>query len=221
MGRQGVMIAHPEIGASTPSGTDTNLKEDWVREEVTYPLLIRLGYASSAGENRIIRSRALAHPFVMIGTTQHPVTLIPDYLLSVSGKYSWVLDAKAPSEKVLSGPNIQQIYSYAIHPEIRAKIFVLCNGEELVIYSIDESAPLHYGKMHRLEENWRQILSFLAPRAFRKDAHRPTIQSGTSGRDTSPFDYSKIIPVKEITSIQKQTAKRHHGVHGYFTRQVW
>ena len=62
---------------------DTRIKEDWVREEVTFPLLIRLGYSSTAGTNRIIRSRPLSHPFVMIGTTNKPVTLIPDYLLSV------------------------------------------------------------------------------------------------------------------------------------------
>ncbi len=35
------------------------------------------------------------------------------------------------------------------------------------------------------------------------------------------FDYLAITPPSEITSFQKQTAKRHFGVHGYFTKQVW
>ncbi|HTW54138.1 MAG TPA: hypothetical protein VME45_19780 [Stellaceae bacterium] len=39
---------------------DPEFREDAVREEVTWPLLVRLGYASS-GDSRIIRSRRLAH----------------------------------------------------------------------------------------------------------------------------------------------------------------
>lgn len=34
-------------------------------------------------------------------------------------------------------------------------------------------------------------------------------------------DYAHIIPPAEITAFQKQAAKRHFGVHGYFTKQVW
>jgi DNA modification methylase len=30
-----------------------------------------------------------------------------------------------------------------------------------------------------------------------------------------------VKPPPEITGIHKQTARRHFGVHGYFTRQVW
>jgi hypothetical protein len=54
---------------------DPGFKEDSVREEVTFPLLVRLGYASS-GDSKIIRSKSLSNPFVMIGTTKRPVTQI-------------------------------------------------------------------------------------------------------------------------------------------------
>jgi hypothetical protein len=43
---------------------DPGFKEDAVREEVIAPMLRRLGYAVS-GPNRIVRSRALVHPFLM------------------------------------------------------------------------------------------------------------------------------------------------------------
>lgn len=35
------------------------------------------------------------------------------------------------------------------------------------------------------------------------------------------FDYASIVPPTEIMAFQKQAAKRHFGVHGYFTKQVW
>jgi 16S rRNA G966 N2-methylase RsmD len=217
------VIAHQD-GIAVISGLpddDTRVKEDWVREEVTFPLLIRLGYSSTTGANRIVRSRPLAHPFVMIGTTRKPITLIPDYLLSIGDKYGWVLDAKAPGEEILSGPHVEQIYSYAIHPEIRAHTFVLCNGEYLAIYSIHDPAPLLYCRVRNLEENWRKILSHLAPRVFRRTSSPASREVALSESPQAQFDYRAVTPVAEIMGFQKQAAKRHHGVHGYFTRQVW
>jgi hypothetical protein len=48
-------------------------KEDSVREEIILPLLHYLGYAGDS----IVRSKTLQHPFVKIGTSKRPVTLIP------------------------------------------------------------------------------------------------------------------------------------------------
>ncbi len=38
---------------------------------------------------------------------------------------------------------------------------------------------------------------------------------------SSDFNYRDALPPVEITSFQRQAAKRHFGVHGYFTKQVW
>lgn len=35
------------------------------------------------------------------------------------------------------------------------------------------------------------------------------------------FDYQSLKPIGEIKNIQKQSAKRHFGVHGYFTKQPY
>ena len=88
---------------------DQNFKEDAVREDIVRPLLVRLGYASS-GDARMIRGKHLAHPFVMIGTSERPITLIPDYILAVGGKNAWVLDAKAPKKTITSGKHVEQVY---------------------------------------------------------------------------------------------------------------
>jgi hypothetical protein len=75
---------------------DPDYKEDAVREDIVTPILKRLGYQPT-GENKMIRTKSLTHPFVYIGTKKHKVNIIPDYLLQVSSTYVFTLDAKAPN----------------------------------------------------------------------------------------------------------------------------
>ena len=110
---------------------DPGFKEDAVREELIVPILNRLGYTAS-GEHRIVRSKPLVHPFVSIGTKQYKINIIPDYLLSVGGLTKWVLDAKRPGEEILTGTNVEQAYSYAIHKDVRVSLYGLCNGHTLL-----------------------------------------------------------------------------------------
>lgn len=56
---------------------DPEFKEDAVREEIIFPILKALGYTAS-GENKIIRSKALKHPFYYFGTKKYNVNIIPD-----------------------------------------------------------------------------------------------------------------------------------------------
>lgn len=91
---------------------------------------------------RIIRSRPIKHPYVYIGTAKKNITIIPDYLLQRDGENAWILDAKAPGENINSGKNVEQAYSYAIHPEIRAPFYALCNGRKLVVFHISQEEPV-------------------------------------------------------------------------------
>ena len=211
-----VVITAPFVAWFDPSLLDDpDFKEDSVREEICHPLLLRLGYASS-GANRIIRSKTLAHPFIMIGSKKRPINTTPDYLLSVDQKYRWVLDAKAPDENIVSGKNVEQAYSYAIHPEIRAQYFALCNGRRFTLFDIHDRTPLMNIELHQLELKWPALVDFLSPDSFRHITDAPKIQP-----ELPPLDYPNVKPPSEVTIFQKQAAKRHHGVHGYFTRQVW
>lgn len=192
-----------------------DFKEDSVREELIQPLLYNLGYSAS-GLNTIIRSKTLQHPFVYIGSQERKVNLVPDYLLSVSNKPTWVLDAKAPNENIKVGKNVEQVYSYAIHPEIRTQILTLCNGREFIAFQIDVKEPLIYFHLSEIEKYWQKLYTLLSPNAFTLSGTPSSIQP-----DTSDFDYNKLIPPIEIKDLKKQSAKRHFGVHPYFTRQVW
>jgi hypothetical protein len=141
-----------------------DFKEDSVREEIIMPMLKALGYSSS-GPNKIIRSKTLLHPFITIGSRRRAIQLIPDYVLSVHGNFTIVLDAKAPDEEVKFGDNVEQVYSYAIHPEIRVPYFALCNGRELALYDVGDQTPVLCFQMSELDQHWEDLRRYLAPSA--------------------------------------------------------
>jgi DNA modification methylase len=191
-----------------------DFKEDSVREIIILPLLNALGYKDN-NPHRIIRSRSLQHPFLTIGSQTRPLTLIPDYILNVDQQAVFVLDAKAPGEIIHTGKHLEQVYSYAIHPEIRAPYFGLCNGRELIVFSIDRKTALLYIQLSELTQHWEALQNLLAPPAFGPRIHP------TQARPRPDFDYMALRPLPEITTLKKQSVDRHYGVHPYFTRQVW
>jgi DNA modification methylase len=190
-------------------------KEDSVREEIILPILRALGYSVS-GKNRIIRSKALTHPFVSTGSRETPITNYPDYFMQVDGKNVFVLDAKGPNEEIKSGKNRQQAYFYAIHPEVDVHLFVLCNGREFAVYEVNRKEPLLYFHVSELQKHWAKLKAILGT-----DAFQTTTANAKAAQPVTHFDYQSLTPVGEIKNIQKQSAKRHFGVHGYFTKQPY
>ena len=192
-----------------------DFKEDSVREVLILPIIKRLGYNHA----QVVRSKSLQHPFLKIGSKKRPVNLVPDYLFKIEDSYAWVLDAKAPTENITSGDNIEQIFSYAIHPEVRTKFFALCNGREFILFRQDEEQPLLYFLLQDIENYWQEIISYLSPSSFQSGKNF-TYTSVKKAQTTSEFDYLKR-PLLEELPVKKQSAKRHFGVHGYFTKQAW
>jgi hypothetical protein len=141
--------------------------EDSVREEIITPILHDLGY-SATGQNRIVRSKSLTHPFVYIGTIQRKINIIPDYVLYVNNEPAIVLDAKAPNENINSGANVEQAFSYAIHKEIRAWLYGLCNGRKLTIFSISDYEPIADIDLVNIKDYWNEIERFLKPEYYER-----------------------------------------------------
>ena len=151
---------------------DPEFREDSVREEIVMRLLSALGYSSSP-PHRIIRSRRLTHPFVYIGTKPHPVTIIPDYLIQKDGENAWTLDAKAPSEVITSGKHVEQVYSYAIHKEIRVPLYALCNGHRLVVYHVSRWPALIDVQLTEIQNYWAELVGLLGTKASWPHGIRP------------------------------------------------
>lgn len=195
-----------------------DFKEDSVREELIMPILRALRYGPS-GINTIIRSKSVSHPFVYTGTTRRQLTSTPDYLLSVNSNFVAVLDAKAPGEEIKTGAHVEQVYSYATHPEIRVSLFGLCNGREFILFDPQQREPLLWFPLREIRHHWEQMEAYLAPHAVATQL--PTSLRSPVRPERSDFDYLAIRPPREIVVFQKQTARRHFGVHPYFTKQVW
>jgi hypothetical protein len=131
--------------------SNSEFKEDFVREELVLPIIKFLGYKPT-GDSRVIRSKNLRHMFVSIGSKKNKISIIPDYVFLDNSKAYWVLDAKAPWEDVTKSSHVEQAYSYAIHPEIRAELFALCNGKEFALYSVRRAEPLLHFKLSDIDE---------------------------------------------------------------------
>lgn len=201
-----------------------DFKEDSVREVIILPLLNSLGYT----ENNIIRSKTLQHPFLKIGSKKRKINLIPDYLLKIANNYAWVLDAKAPNENIKDGDHIEQVYSYATHPEVRSNYFALCNGLEFSLFKTSGTdTPILFFHLDQLDYYYEQLSQFLSLNSFQvgksfqylPDNLTPNPSPNKRG-EKDDFDYLNRPLLSEIP-VKKRAAKRHFGVHGYFTKQAW
>jgi hypothetical protein len=135
---------------------DPDFKEDSVREELLVPLLKKLGYSAS-GECGIIRSKSITHPFVMIGTQQRKINIIPDYILTYKKHPLVVIDAKAPDKELIKSKHAEQAFSYAIHPEVRVFRYALFNGRQLVVYDVDKFEPILIVDAWDIESRWKDV----------------------------------------------------------------
>lgn len=195
-----------------------DFKEDSVREVIILPILRALGYPQSD----IVRSKTLKHPFLKIGSNKkREIQLVPDYILKVENSYAWVLDAKSPSEKVNNSDNVEQVFMYASHPEIRSTYFALCNGTEFTLYKLDSTnEPILYFGLVDLEFNWEKLKMLLAPSSFHTGKIINYDTTNATAKISGAFDYG-IRPLLEEIEVKKRSTKRHFGVHGYFTKQAW
>lgn len=194
-----------------------DFKEDSVREAIVLPILQKLGYT----QQDIVRSKTLEHPFLKTGSKKRPIKIVPDYLLKVHGNYAWVLDAKAPDEKITEGDNIEQVYSYATHPEIRSIYFALCNGKEFALFRREHTdKPILYFPIQEIGYHWEKLNLYLSPDSFQSGKNFTYETVKTAQQTGGQFDYLNR-PLLEEIPVKKQQAKRHFGVHGYFTKQAW
>ena len=197
-------------------GDNPDFKEDSVREVIILPILKELGYTNET----IVRSKSLQHPILKIGSKKRPITLIPDYCLKVHDNYAWVLDAKAPNQKIVNNENVEQVYSYATHPEIRSVYFALCNGLEFSIFKTnDPNQAILFFQLNEIDEYWESLNLILSSDSF-QDGKKVTYEPTKKIVNKKNWDYSTSTLLEEI-AVKKQQAKRHFGVHGYFTKQTW
>jgi len=196
--------------------SNKDFKEADVRAVIIDPILKELGFTY----HNILREKRLANPFLKTGSKKRPVNLIPDYVLKVKTGFAWVLDAKAPNQKIVNDDNVEQVYSYAAHPEIRSNYFALCNGLEFACFRTnDTNKPIIYFRVNEIDSYWALLQKTLSPNSFQV-GKTFTYEIKHELNKEQGFDYLKR-PLLEEIPVKKRAVKRHFGVHGYFTRQSW
>ncbi|MDR0785040.1 MAG: type I restriction enzyme HsdR N-terminal domain-containing protein [Treponema sp.] len=188
-----------------------NFSEADVAAVVVEPLLKNLGFPPENIErNKTLKFRA--------GHKQH--SMRPDYLIRIGNSYAWVLETKQPNQNVFETENIEQAYSYAAHIEIQSAYFALCNGLEFACYRTAETnTPRLYFKINEIDEYWDDLQRILSINSF-QSGKTFTYETIKPIERPERIEYMKRPLLAEIL-VKKQSAKRHFGVHGYFTRQSW
>ena len=154
---------------------DPEFKEDSVREEIIVPIIKGLGYTAN-GPGKIVRSRKLIHPFVSIGSQRKKINIVPDYLFEIENKPIWILEAKSPDQNIVNSVHVEQAYSYAMHHEIKAKYFALCNGKEFVLFHVSEIEPIIHFPIIATPAYWDQLKHTLSPENVIKHDHRKLLK---------------------------------------------
>jgi hypothetical protein len=149
------------------------MSESDVREDVLVPLLRALGYQTGSKYD-IHRELTLRYARQSLGRKQEARDPVlrgrADYVLKVNGQLSWVLEAKSPVADV-QRDQVEQAWTYACHPEVRAAYFALCNGRELLVFdslAAPESRELLRVRYEDFGERFREVLHVLGPDAIEK-----------------------------------------------------
>lgn len=152
------------------------MNEADVREEFIAPLLAGLGYRSGS-ENHAAREVPLSLRYPRSSLGRKNAKADPylrgraDYVLEVSGHARWVIEAKPPHESI-DVDSIEQAWSYASHPEVRAVYFAISNGREFRIYRTSappESPPILQMKYEDIARDSAPISKLLSADAIRRD----------------------------------------------------
>ncbi|GHT22635.1 hypothetical protein FACS189419_05470 [Planctomycetales bacterium] len=190
-------------------------KEASVRSFIIDPLIKKLGYT----EDNIVLEKTVQ---IQIGSKKQTTPYYADYGLKIGNSFVCVIEVKTPKKSIAENSLIDQAFSYASHREIRSNYFVLCNGLEFALFKtdLDRSQILHFS-LAEIDQYWKDLLRYLAPESFREGKkvlyEKPQEEKS---KDFNNETYCRKFLLDEIP-VRKQAARRHFGVHGYFTKQSW
>lgn len=159
-----------------------SLSETDIREEILAPLLRHLGYRSGT-KNNVIREQSLAYPRIFLGRKKKTDPILrgrADYICNVQGQINWVVEAKSP-DTVLDDDAIEQSWTYANHPEIRAVYFCLSNGLDFKIFLANrgpEAESIFQCNYENMEQSLTTIQNILSPEAILRDYTEYEVDTG-------------------------------------------
>lgn len=103
-----------------------------VRERIIFPMLIKLGHPAETiktglylkYERRFLGRKKPGKDPILRGR--------PDYVVEIDSRLRMVIEAKEPGE--IEEDEREQAYSYAVHAQVRAVLFVMASGSHFEIW---------------------------------------------------------------------------------------
>lgn len=173
------------IDVSTMNETD-------VREAIVRPLLNALGYRHGTAAN-IRTELTLRYTQAFLGRKapdkDPKLQGRADYVCEVIPYGRWIVEVKSPTIE-LSQEDAQQAHTYAAHPEVAARYYVITNGREFKVFQTGAPFdPLLCWRLEETERHYHAIHNLLGPNAIERvgrisiDPHQPIAPGlGSSAR---------------------------------------
>ena len=151
-----------------------NYNEAEVRRFIIDPTLEKLGYPGGDGVFLKLEEK-LEYPYHFIGhkskKRDQPLGF-PDYRAGLKGgRGSFITEAKSINAKI-SKKDIEQAHSYAAHAQVGANYFLLCDGEQFLVYetlSGPECKPILEICVQELDARFHELENILSPPALAKN----------------------------------------------------
>jgi hypothetical protein len=149
----------------------SEMNETDVREAIVRPLLTALGYRHGTKAN--IRTEiTLRYDQAFLGrkapNKDPKLQGRADYICEVIPYGRWIVEVKSPN-KVLDLDDAQQAHTYAAHPEVAAKFYLVTNGREFRIYQTGSPfEPMLSWQLEQSDRIFHAVANLLGPDAIEK-----------------------------------------------------
>ncbi|MFM9157228.1 MAG: DNA methyltransferase, partial [Dolichospermum sp.] len=80
--------------------------------------------------------------------------------------------------------------------------------------------PILFFNLDEIEYHWEKLTQYLSPNSFQSGKNFNYETTIATAKPQVSFDYN-TRPLLEEILVKKRAARRHFGVHGYFTKQAW
>ncbi|WP_398468011.1 type I restriction enzyme HsdR N-terminal domain-containing protein [Tardiphaga sp.] len=150
-----------------------SMNETDVREAIVRPLLNALGYRHGSQAN--IRTEcALRYDRAFLGRKDEKSDPVlrgrADYICEAIPYGRWVVEVKAPSAE-LSQEDAHQAHTYAAHPEVGARYYMVTNGRQFVLHQTGAPyVPILNWSLEETGKHFHALENILSPDAMQRAA---------------------------------------------------
>src|SRR5438445_11746473 len=149
----------------------SSMNETDVREAIVRPLLNALGYRHGTKAN-IRTELTLRYDQSFLGRRapgkDPKLQGRANYVCEVIPYGRWIVEVKSPANE-LSPEDAQQAHTYAAHPEVAARYYVITNGREFKIYQTGAPfEPVLSWRVEETKQHYHAVNNLLGPDAIER-----------------------------------------------------